>query len=233
MPHSRLLLVCAAALAIVDDDGVRVLTESGFDSYVAENHDRGVLVKFYAPWCQRAARGKRAAAQTGRGDAAGTSRMRPPRPRRGRTSRGGERVGRDADGRVAAANARIVERRVVAGKHCKELAPAFAEAARRLEGEIAFAKIDGTAAPAAAKAHGVERFPALKFFRQGRAIDASTGARDADGLVATARRLGRDRCARLTKDSVADPRANQPLGSGSPRMPPKFRQDCSGTREVS
>jgi len=94
MPHSRLLLVCAAALAIVDDDGVRVLTESGFDSYVAENHDRGVLVKFYAPWCQRAARGKRAAAQTGRGDAAGTSRMRPPRPRRGRTSRGGERADR-------------------------------------------------------------------------------------------------------------------------------------------
>ena len=118
------LLALAAAAAAITEDGVRVLSESSFENAVNENRDAGLLVEFYAPWCQ----------------------------------------------------------------HCQRLAPVYAEAARTLAGELVLAKVDATASPALAKAHGVSSYPALKFFRKGRVADASIGG-DAEAIVSAARRL--------------------------------------------
>jgi protein disulfide-isomerase-like protein len=69
--------------------------------------------------------------------------------------------------------------------HCKAMAPAYEEAARRLKEHtppIALAKVDGTQEPEIGQNHGIKGYPTLKIFRKGVASDYG-GPRDADGIV--------------------------------------------------
>jgi len=69
--------------------------------------------------------------------------------------------------------------------HCKAMAPAYEEAARRLLSHnppIPLAKVDATQEPGITQEHGVRGFPTLKIFRKGVASDYG-GPRDADGIV--------------------------------------------------
>jgi protein disulfide-isomerase-like protein len=70
--------------------------------------------------------------------------------------------------------------------HCKAMAPAYEEAARRLlvhSPPIPLAKVDATQEPGITQESGVRGFPTLKIFRKGAASDYG-GPRDADGIVA-------------------------------------------------
>lgn len=69
--------------------------------------------------------------------------------------------------------------------HCKKLAPEFSKAAatlKQLDTPIPLAKLDATESPEAAKKHGVQGYPTLKFFVKGSPIEFN-GGRTADEIV--------------------------------------------------
>ena len=118
----------------IEEDGVFVLTAKNFANKINEEYEKGIMVEFYAPWCQ----------------------------------------------------------------HCQALAPVYAEAAQALAGEVVLAKLDATEAQALAQEHGVTGYPSVKFFKQGRVVDARDGVGlEAESIVKTARRLSKERCGRL------------------------------------
>ena len=85
-------------------------------------------------------------------------------------------------------------------KHCQALAPVYAEAAQALKGDVVLAKIDATQAQALAQQHGVTGYPSVKFFKQGRVIDAQGVGMEAEQIVKAAQRLSQERCGYLGDD---------------------------------
>lgn len=66
---------------------------------------------------------------------------------------------------------------------CRAMAPAFDEAARRLEPRVRLAKLDTEAAPDVAARFGIRSIPTLIHFRQGREIARTSGVLDPASLV--------------------------------------------------
>ncbi len=62
------------------------------------------------------------------------------------------------------------------------MAPAFAQAAARLEPRVRLAKVDTDAEPALASRFGIRSIPTLIAFRHGREIARRAGALDAASL---------------------------------------------------
>lgn len=65
---------------------------------------------------------------------------------------------------------------------CRMMAPAFAQAAARLEPRFRFAKVDTEAAPDVAARFAIRSIPTLIVFRGGREIARHSGAVDAGSL---------------------------------------------------
>jgi thioredoxin 2 len=70
---------------------------------------------------------------------------------------------------------------------CKMMAPAFEQAAARLEPRVRLAKLDTEAEPAVAARFGIRSIPTLVAFRGGREVARQAGAMDLAGLLAWVR----------------------------------------------
>lgn len=66
---------------------------------------------------------------------------------------------------------------------CKMMAPVFAGAARQLEPNVRFAKLDTEREPGLASAYNVRSIPTLILFKGGREAGRTAGAMDLGGLV--------------------------------------------------
>ncbi len=66
---------------------------------------------------------------------------------------------------------------------CRAMAPAFAQAASRLEPRVRFAKLDTEAAPDVAARFGIRSIPTMIVFRGGREVARQSGAMDAGSIV--------------------------------------------------
>lgn len=66
---------------------------------------------------------------------------------------------------------------------CRAMAPAFAEAAARLEPRLRLAKLDTEQHPGIAARFGIRSIPTLVVFKGGREIARQSGAMDAAGLT--------------------------------------------------
>ena len=74
---------------------------------------------------------------------------------------------------------------------CRMMAPAYEEAAARLEPEVRLAKLDTDAEPGVAGRYGIRGIPTLILFSQGREIARQAGALSAAAIVSWVRsRLG-------------------------------------------
>lgn len=70
---------------------------------------------------------------------------------------------------------------------CKAMAPHFTAAARRLEPQARFLKLNADADPQASAELGVSGIPALILFQDGREIARQAGAQTADQIIAWTR----------------------------------------------
>ena len=70
---------------------------------------------------------------------------------------------------------------------CRVMAPAFEQAAARLEPAMRLAKVDTEAEPALASRFAIRSIPSLLLLRQGREIARQAGAMDAGGIERWAR----------------------------------------------
>jgi thioredoxin 2 len=75
---------------------------------------------------------------------------------------------------------------------CRAMAPAFEEAARRMEPRWRFAKVDTEAEPGLASRFGIRSIPTLVVFREGRELARQSGAMDAGTLGRWLASLGID-----------------------------------------
>ena len=75
---------------------------------------------------------------------------------------------------------------------CRAMAPAFEEAARRMEPRWRFAKVDTEAEPGLASRFGIRSIPTLVVFRAGRELARQSGAMDAGTLGRWLASLGID-----------------------------------------
>jgi thioredoxin 2 len=66
---------------------------------------------------------------------------------------------------------------------CRMMAPAFEEAAQRMEPAARFAKLNSDEAQATAARYGIRSIPTLIVFRGGREVARQSGAMGADALV--------------------------------------------------
>jgi thioredoxin 2 len=71
---------------------------------------------------------------------------------------------------------------------CKMMAPAFAQAAQALAREAVLAKVDTDAHPGLGQHYAIRAVPTLVLFRGGREVARQSGALDAAGILALARR---------------------------------------------
>eukprot|EP00475_Leptophrys_vorax_P001451 TRINITY_DN10792_c0_g1_i1.p1 TRINITY_DN10792_c0_g1~~TRINITY_DN10792_c0_g1_i1.p1 ORF type:complete len:480 (-),score=169.75 TRINITY_DN10792_c0_g1_i1:63-1502(-) len=72
--------------------------------------------------------------------------------------------------------------------HCKQLAPAYAQVATSLKGEVAVAKVDCTTEKETCNSQGVRGFPTLKLFQNGKPIDFNGPERSASAITSFIRR---------------------------------------------
>jgi thioredoxin 2 len=70
---------------------------------------------------------------------------------------------------------------------CRMMAPAYAEAARRLEPRVRLLKLNTEQEQAVAASHGVRSIPTLALFKGGRELARTAGAMGTDQLVAWVR----------------------------------------------
>jgi thioredoxin 2 len=70
---------------------------------------------------------------------------------------------------------------------CRAMAPAYLQAAARLEPAVRLLKVDTEAAPDLAARYAIRSIPTLALFRGGREIARQPGAMDAGGIVAWVR----------------------------------------------
>jgi len=74
---------------------------------------------------------------------------------------------------------------------CRMMAPAYAQAAARLEPHVRLLKVDTESCPDLGARYAIRSIPTLALFRGGREIARQPGALDAGGIVAWARaRIG-------------------------------------------
>jgi len=73
---------------------------------------------------------------------------------------------------------------------CRQMAPAFAQAARELEPRVRLAKLDTEAHPALGARHGIRSIPTMVLFRQGREVARISGALGAADIVRWVRAAG-------------------------------------------
>ena len=66
---------------------------------------------------------------------------------------------------------------------CRQMAPAFAQAARQLEPQVRLAKLDTEAVPQVAGRYGIRSIPTMIAFRGGREVARISGAMGADDIV--------------------------------------------------
>ena len=66
---------------------------------------------------------------------------------------------------------------------CRAMAPAYAQAAARLEPRFRFGKLDTEAAPDVAARYGIRSIPTLIVFRHGREVARQAGAMDAGAIA--------------------------------------------------
>jgi thioredoxin 2 len=66
---------------------------------------------------------------------------------------------------------------------CRMMAPAFEEAARRLEPRVRLAKLNTEEAQGLAMRFGIRSIPTLAVFRRGRELARTSGAMDSGSLV--------------------------------------------------
>ena len=66
---------------------------------------------------------------------------------------------------------------------CRAMAPAFAEAAAKLEPRVRFAKLDTEAQQGIAARHRIQGIPTMIMFKQGREIARTSGAMPAGAIV--------------------------------------------------
>ena len=66
---------------------------------------------------------------------------------------------------------------------CKMMAPAFEEAAARLEPRVRLGKLDTEAEPAIAARHGIQSIPSLVMIARGKEVDRISGAIPASSIV--------------------------------------------------
>lgn len=66
---------------------------------------------------------------------------------------------------------------------CKAMAPQFAAAARALNGQVRFAKLNSEEVPAVAARLGIRSIPTLIVFHQGKELARQSGAMDSARLV--------------------------------------------------
>jgi len=66
---------------------------------------------------------------------------------------------------------------------CRAMAPQFEAAARALQGEAIFAKLDTEASPVTAANAGIRSIPTLALYREGREIARRSGVMEARALV--------------------------------------------------
>jgi thioredoxin 2 len=69
---------------------------------------------------------------------------------------------------------------------CRMMAPAFEEAAQRMEPAVRFAKLNSDEAQATAARYGIRSIPTLIVFRGGREVARQSGAMGAEALVSWA-----------------------------------------------
>jgi len=70
---------------------------------------------------------------------------------------------------------------------CRMMAPAFEEAARRLEPGVRLVKVNTEEAQSLSMQYGIRSIPSLLLFKGGREVARTAGAMDAGGLVAWTR----------------------------------------------
>ena len=70
---------------------------------------------------------------------------------------------------------------------CRMMAPAFEQAARQLEPQVRLLKVDTEREQGIAAQFGIRSIPTMILFGGGREIDRLSGARDASGIVDSAR----------------------------------------------
>jgi thioredoxin 2 len=70
---------------------------------------------------------------------------------------------------------------------CKMMAPAFVQAAARLEPAMRLAKLDTEQAQELASRYNIRSIPTLALFKGGREVARQAGAMDANGIVAWAK----------------------------------------------
>ena len=70
---------------------------------------------------------------------------------------------------------------------CQMMAPAFEEAARRLEPAVRLVKVNTEEAQSLGMRYGIRSIPTLLLFRDGREVARTSGAMDPGGLVAWTR----------------------------------------------
>ena len=66
---------------------------------------------------------------------------------------------------------------------CRQMAPAFVQAARELEPQVRLAKLDTEAHPALGARHAIRSIPTMVLFRQGREVARVSGALGAADIV--------------------------------------------------
>lgn len=66
---------------------------------------------------------------------------------------------------------------------CRQMAPAFAQAARELEPRVRLAKLDTEAHPQVAAPHHIRSIPTMVLFSQGREVARISGAMGASDIV--------------------------------------------------
>lgn len=66
---------------------------------------------------------------------------------------------------------------------CRNMAPAFAQAAKQLEPEFRLAKVNTEDEPQLATRFGIRSIPTLALFRHGQEVARQSGAMDATGLI--------------------------------------------------
>ncbi|TFW21353.1 thioredoxin TrxC [Massilia arenosa] len=71
---------------------------------------------------------------------------------------------------------------------CRMMAPAYAQAAARLEPQVRLLKVDTEAVPALGARYAIRSIPTLALFRAGRELARQPGAMDTGNIVAWTRR---------------------------------------------